>query len=88
MIVGERLILLRCIEPARFFLCNLVCFLELLCKTLLNARLFQKLVDGRALVRLGLEHHLNQIFNVLPDVAGHWAVLSLIDGLDAKEWQL
>ena len=40
LIVGERLILLRCIEPARFFLCNLVCFLELLCKTLLNARLF------------------------------------------------
>ena len=40
LIVGERLILLRCLEPARFFLCNLVCFLELLCKTLLNARLF------------------------------------------------
>ena len=38
LIVGERLILLRCIEPARFFLCNLVCFLELLINTLLNER--------------------------------------------------
>ena len=37
LIVGKRLILLRCIEPARFFLCNLVCFLELLFK-LLNER--------------------------------------------------
>ena len=37
LIVDERLILLRCIEPARFFLCNLVCFLELLF-TLLNER--------------------------------------------------
>ena len=156
LIVGERLILLRCIEPVRFFLCNLVCFLELLSKTLLNrlgidhiighlgsfilscflwewdwigsvthviiplplqilillfefcidlgvdviahllskltdnmlqkARLVQKLVDGRALVRLGLEHHLNQAFNVLSDVAGHWAVLSLINGLHKTHW--
>ena len=38
LIVDERLILLRCIEPARFFLCNLVCFLELLINTLLNER--------------------------------------------------
>ena len=38
LIVDERLILLRCIELARFFLCNLVCFLELLINTLLNER--------------------------------------------------
>ena len=58
-----------------------------------KARLVQKLVDGRALVRLGLEHHLNQILNVLSDVAGHWAVLSRSDGhhkrqVRSLEWQL
>ena len=63
------------------------CLFKFLSEALLNARVFQELVNGRALVRLGLEHHLNQILNVLSDVAGHWAVLSLIDGLDAKEWQ-
>ena len=86
LIVGERLILLRRIEPARCFLCSLVCFLELLINALLNARLLQKLVDGRAPVRVGLKHHLNQAFNVLSDVAGHWAVLSLIDGPHHLHW--
>ena len=80
LIVGERLILLPCIELARFFLCNLVCFLEFLSNALLNVRVVQKLVHGRALVRLGLEHHFDQILKILAEVAGHWAVLSLIDG--------
>ena len=92
LIVSERLILLRCIEPARFSLCNLVCLFKFLSEALLNARVFQELVNGRALVRLGLEHHLDQILNVLDDVAGHWAVLSLIDGPHkmhrvSLEWQ-
>ena len=60
---------------------------------LLNAKGVQKLVDGRALVRLGLEHHFDQISNILADVAGHWAILSRSDGHHKShrfslEWQL